>query len=473
MIARTKNQKRVVSLDYYLKKSKLKDWNGRYVYYPVSKIKPIVIRVKKWAKEQVLDNYGIRYRSGTLNCLKCGHHWQSDTKEAWHDEIMEYNCPSCNRELKIESTNKRTHSNEAPFTVVTTIGEYQVIRTFTITGTYKCKQEAKYDIVEGFRLYIRNDGKTEVIGKLRGSMYTSWYGTWRGDMILRNPNSISQKYSDEGKLYPKWKLQDFVIQAGFNAYVNAETTFTVGAVITHALTNSYAETILKDDRIALFDYSIRDNNVKNHWDTMRICIRNQYDIPDPGSYFDMIHALKYFNKDLLNHDFVCPRPFNKAHDFWIDWMDKREQKKKDEQMRIDRIAEIARMKAEKMKYEKRMKKFAKLCFTVGKLEIRPLLKLDDVILAGDLMHHCIYTTTSYWEESDNLLLGCYWKGKLLETAQFKLKQNYLHHCYGVLNEPSKKHGLIMGTIRENKQKIQLAWKPRKKKVKNKSLKQVA
>lgn len=443
MKARTINQKRVVKLN--------------------KRIRDIGIRMEKWAQTNVLKNRGTRYKSGTLNCFECGHRWKSETKEAWHDTIMAIKCPCCKKELRVEATNKRTATDDGYFTYVTTIEEYQVIRTFKIHGIYKVGKKANYNCYECFRVFINEKGQGEVIGKLRGGFYNSYMDFWTGKMELRSRSTIFSKYTDQGVIYPKWNLQDYLIKRGFYYSKYQDSEYIISHVLVNLLGFSMAETIWKDDRVKLFDKFIYDKKlIQKHWSTIKICIRKGYDMHDITSYFDMIHALEYFGKDLHNPEIVCPKNFYEMHDYWINKKAKKEKAIRDKLRNEERIAQLKADKKAGEAYNRKMKKYKSLSFVAGSIKIVPFLKIEEVATAGDLMHHCIYSTSRYWKDKDNVLFGTFKNGKLIETTQFSLKEKRCLHSYGVQNVESKHHKEIVGILNNAKNNIVRLSKPKRK-----------
>ena len=447
MKARTKNQKRVVKVNM--------------------KVKDIGVRIQNWAKEHVLKHQAVRNKWGTCNCLKCGHTWKG-SKEAWHDDIMDTKCPGCKRTMDIISTNKRTAKGGDYFSVVTVADEYQVVTTYKIMAEFKAKQDPKYWFNKCFRIFIREDGKREVFGQVSGGM--GYYNhQYQGEFCLRNPRVIDQKYAGEGKLYPKWRLQDYLIRVGFDAYSYKESDYTVVACAHTLLSNPMAETFVKQGYISLFKMTMNmrnDSNIMNdYWPTFKICMRHNFQIPDASSYVDMLQALDFFGKDILNPYYICPRDFQKAHDYWIGKKDKSllaERRQADEARKVELARE---QKAERIKYENRMKKFSGLKIVLENLEIRPFLKIWDVEKAADEMHHCMFKTVRYWQNPDNLLLGTYLKGRLIETTQYSLGQKRVHHSYGKYNKISGAHDTIIKLLKENERKISACFEKKKRKKK--------
>tara|TARA_R110000772_G_scaffold19922_6_gene55408 strand:+ start:1606 stop:2928 length:1323 start_codon:yes stop_codon:yes gene_type:complete len=434
MRARTKNQKVVVALD--------------------GKIKKIGKRIVNWAEKSVLHKIGHRYKSGVLNCLECGHRWKSTAKLAWHDEVAECKCPNCKNELKIVSTNKRTDTQEGYFTVIEKAGEYQLIRTFILRTVLKCQSSAEYYHSECFRIYIRKDGKREVMAKLRGGGFYYW-AYWQGAMDLRQPSTIESKYSEEGLIYPNWDLQPFVVEKGFNAYSYEENKYTASRLMKIFLNCPHMETIEnRPGYHRLYKYCFEEpEQVHKYWSTIKICFRNNYTIPVPRTYFDMIDALSFLKKDLRNSAYVCPDELREKHDYWIN-QKRIAQRKRDAE--LSAAAKLRKLIADKKAiadYEERMSRFANLELVTGSLKIIPLFKIDDVQYAGEKLHHCIFKTDTYWKNASNLLLGSYFNDELIETTQYCLKDSEVLHSYGLQNQHSKHHKKIVKAIKTNKENI--------------------
>lgn len=443
MKPKTKNQIRVVEVD--------------------KKIKPIGKRVIKWAENNIFKEIAFRYKSGTINCLKCGNSWQSDSKVAFHDEIVEQKCPKCKAGLKVKVTNNRTAWDNSYFTFIHKQEEFQLIRTCIISVVYNCKKPAKYSIREVQRIYIGKDGKREVIAAVRSGGWNDLWGHW---LELRQPNGIDHKYGSEGNMYPKWDLHDFIIKAGFNAYVyNENKKYTACEMIHTLMTIPQLETIEKRGLKELYAYAWQEpKDIVKYWSTLKICFRNKYDLSKARNYFDMIKAIDYLKFDLKNSHYVCPGNLEIAHNYWTNKAYKAKRKIEEERNAIIvRNREIARKLADKelqkklrkarKEYPLRMDKFKDLKFTFGDLTILPFLDLKEVENAGELMHHCIYKTESYWTDNDNLLLGSYWKGKLIETTQFSLRNREVLHSYGFNNYESKEHKKIVKIIETGMHKI--------------------
>jgi len=467
MKPKTKNQKRVYDLNFRVIKD-FKNEHGNVYDKQIDKIKPIGKRMSKWA-ESIFQNYAFRYKSGLINCLKCGHSWKTGLKQAWLDETSGDNCPSCKSQLKIKSTNNRVAEDYEYFTYVTTIKEYQLIRVFKIHADYRTKHPAKYSVSECFRIFINDKGKREVVSSGRtGAYYDTQHWGFIGLGCIKHHNQIDNRYSEQGAIYPKWNLQDYVIKKGFNAYSYENSIYTVSKFISSLLTESKTETLVKEFWTEAIDASIRDiEKIKKYWHVFKICIRKNYRPDNLQNYFDMLNALDYFEKDTHNAYYVCPKYFKNSHDYWIDKKRKHIDKKlKEERLQI--------YLENSNQYHLKMIKFKDLEFNFGKLKIIPFLELQEVKEAGEKMHHCIFKTESYWFNENNLLLGSYYNGKLVETTAYYLDEQRVYHSYGLQNKKSKHHAKIIKIINTGKHKINECLKPKRKaKTKVKPQKQVA
>ena len=451
MRAKNKYQRRVIAVD--------------------KKVKPIGKRIINWANEHILDVPGTRNKYGTLTCYKCNHKWKSQTKQSWQDKIIEMKCPNCKRDIHLTKDNSRTAKDECFFTYVDKIEEFQVVRTFIQYVYYKSNKPPRYVIDEVYRIYLDEEGRSNVVGRLRAGGYYYW-SHFNGMRELRHPDTIKDKYSNEGTVYPKWKLQDYVIKAGFDAYVYHESGKTVVANLKVMLTVPNLETVLKTKDEDLISYAWREpDTLKKYWSTLRICWRNNYKIRSWQTYFDMIKAMRMFGKDLRNRHYVCPGNFNIAHTYWTDKLYQRYQKMQEvRNLRADERQKLAdweyqqRLLKKKDEYNMKMLKFKHLEFKFGKLKIVPLMTVDIVEEAGELMHHCIYKTDGYWTKKDNLLFGTYVDGELVETTQYSISNKEVYHSYGKYNQKSKYHDKIVKIIQTGTHKISECLQKKQKQI---------
>ncbi|HJB83876.1 MAG TPA: PcfJ-like protein, partial [Candidatus Alistipes merdigallinarum] len=86
------------------------------------KLRPITKAQMNWAFRECIDHYAHRLPKGRTTCMDCGHSWMMDKQ-------TEYcTCPECGARLKVETSYVRKVRQKQYFTVLTTCGEYQVLR---------------------------------------------------------------------------------------------------------------------------------------------------------------------------------------------------------------------------------------------------------------------------------------------------------------------------------------------------------
>ena len=101
------------------------------------------LKIVDRAYNDCFKKQAIRWKSGRINCLHCGHFWKTGLS-AWQDEAIENQCPNCKTKFRVVSNNKRIFHDEAYFGIITAIGNYQVIRNFKIRVSYKCGKIPTY-----------------------------------------------------------------------------------------------------------------------------------------------------------------------------------------------------------------------------------------------------------------------------------------------------------------------------------------
>jgi hypothetical protein len=78
--------------------------------------------------------------------------------------------------------------------------------------------------------------------------------------------------------------------------------------------NQKAETFLNQPNWLLVEYfNSKEQQINRYWNSIKICIRNNYQIKDATIWFDTVRLLDHFDKDLLSTKYVCPDDLHKAH----------------------------------------------------------------------------------------------------------------------------------------------------------------
>ncbi len=91
------------------------------------KLRPISKTQCKWAFRECIDHFAYRLPKGRTTCMDCGHSW---TMVKPTDTCT---CPHCRARLQVRETFERKIRQKQYFTILTTCGEYQVLRMFLLS----------------------------------------------------------------------------------------------------------------------------------------------------------------------------------------------------------------------------------------------------------------------------------------------------------------------------------------------------
>ena len=89
-------------------------------------LRPITKTQSKWAFRECIDHFAYRLPKGRTTCMDCGHSWVIDK----HRETC--TCPHCRAKLQVKETYERKLQQKQYFTILTTYGEFQVLRMFLL-----------------------------------------------------------------------------------------------------------------------------------------------------------------------------------------------------------------------------------------------------------------------------------------------------------------------------------------------------
>lgn len=80
----------------------------------------------KWAFRECIDHFAHRLPKGRTTCMDCGHSW------IMSEQTKQCTCPECGARLEVRLTYARKVQQKQYFTILTTSGEYQVLRMFLL-----------------------------------------------------------------------------------------------------------------------------------------------------------------------------------------------------------------------------------------------------------------------------------------------------------------------------------------------------
>ena len=399
---------------------------------------------KQWGLHNCLPHVAIRRKTGKISCLDCGHSWTSKATQGWQDEVMGQDCPSCGTKLKIMSSRASKFSYDELYTIIDAFKGNQVIRTFKLSGEYFVGKVALFCVKEVSRIWITPKGDWEIFGYSRTNGYYGdrWFGEWG----LKSSCTINNHSIHAHKYYPKRKIIKELKRNGFKSSLHSITPY---SMFTLLLTEPMAETLIKAKQYELLTSMVSYHgiqNIKKHWSTIKICIKNNYIVNDVSDWYDHLDTLEYFNKDLLNSKYVCPEDFKSEH--------RRLNKKKRDILRKKKIKDLKdEIALQHKKYIKAKKKYFGLSFTDNNLTIVPIKSPIQLLKESDYLEHCAFNN-AYHKRDNDLMLSARVGSRILETIQFSLNSFKVVQSRGHDNERSEYHKEIIALVNKNSKKIQ-------------------
>ncbi|MBS4765811.1 PcfJ domain-containing protein [Alistipes sp. kh20] len=416
------------------------------------KLPPLTPAQERWAYTKVVEAVGRRSSKGIVTCLDCGEVFYNDTKQ------KHCTCPACRTRLRIEDTRKQKFNQEGYATYITTCDGLQVIRIFKVHYYAKIGRTPHYFHVEVMQRWIAPDGKHCTLALLRQTMGCYYIDSWiySTPMELRKENTNNKFYINvydriyTDTAYPRMKLIPELKRTGYKGGfygVNPKTLFCT------LLGDNRVESLLKmghSDLLRLYLHD-RGRNLDNYWPSIRIASRNGYKIEDATLWCDYLDALRYFGKDLHNPKYVCPDDLKAAHDYYCSRQQAQIQKEMAAERRRQEEAYNRHMLKRKMRYNEDRTKFSDLVLSDGRIRVRALVSVDDLIAEGQAMHHCV---GGYYNKLDSLILSATIDDKRIETVEVSIMQLKVIQCRGACNQLTEYHDRIVELVNSNMRLIE-------------------
>lgn len=428
MKARTKFQKEIVELS--------------------GKLPKLTYDQLAYAREELFKHKATRLKSGRLTCLDCGHIWQDTDKSALGNAILGVDCPSCHRHLEVENTRKKVFSDRNYYQVIDTFKGYQVIRMFEIGKYWNAGQPQNFWHCKIYENWISKKGETAVVGLY---LTSKWNECWGGSFELRSHRSATNYtiHLNEKYVYPKKKFIPILKRNGMRRSFHGINPH---KLMFSLLKDPKVETLFKAKQYDVLRSGI---DLEKYWPQLKICLRNNYIIPNSNDWVDYLRLLEFFGKDIRNKKYVCPEDLHKEHNRYV------ERKRKYE------LAKSIREKAKELKeqqklYQKSKAKWFGLSFSSGKFEISFINSTKQMMEEGNLLHHCIYSM-SYFKRK-TLLFSVRKSGEVYATTEIDPEDKKVLQLRKVHNTnlPPEDHERVMQLIMEHMNQI-CNPKPKKKK----------
>ena len=400
-------------------------------------LRPITKTQRQWAFRECIDHFAYRLPKGNTTCMDCGHLWQMI------EPTEHCTCPQCGAGLEVITTRARKLQQRQYFTVLTTLGGYQVLRMYLLIACMEKGYQASSSIMEIGQYWWDERGRQSIVAVQRTMGHYVDSFAYYSPMAIRRDNE-AYRFVARCPLCPTVKLSDTLKRNGFEGkcYGIAPTS-----LIPALLTDSRAETLLKAGRTEHLRYFLsRARTIDEYWPAYKISLRRGYDITDIALWCDYVDLLKKLGKDTHNAHYVCPEDLQQAHDEVHRKLRARQEREQEEHKRQKAQEDEAR-------FQKLKAPFFGITFTDGTIQIRVLESVQEYIEEGQALHHCVFTNEYHLKEK-SLILSARIEGKRIETIEVSLETMQVIQCRGLQNKSTEYHERIIELVHQNIKQIQ-------------------
>ena len=392
-------------------------------------LRPITKTQKQWAFRECIDHFAYRLPKGNTTCMDCGHSWQMI------EPTEHCTCPQCGAGLEVITTRARKLQQRQYFTVLTTLGGYQVLRMYLLIAGMEKGYQASSSVMEIGQYWWDERGRQSIVAVQRTMGHYIDSFAYYSPMAIRRDNE-AYRFVARCPLCPKVKLSDTLKRNGFEGkcYGIAPTS-----LIPALLTDCRAETLLKAGRTEHLAYFLsRARTIDEYWPAYKITLRRGYDITDIALWCDYIDMLIRLGRDTHNAHYVCPEDLQQAHDEAHRKLQAQRKKEAEAQRRQKAIENEERFQALKAP-------FFGIAFTDGNIQVRVLESVQEYIEEGQVLHHCVFTNEYHLKEK-SLILSARIKGKRIETIEVSLETMQVIQCRGLMNQNTEYHERIIELV---------------------------
>ena len=212
-------------------------------------LRPITKTQSKWAFRECIDHFAYRLPKGRITCMDCGHSWTIE-KTTEH-----CTCPHCRAKLQVRTTFERKIRQKQYFTILTTCGEYQVLRMFLLSAEMEKGCKATSYVIEIGQYWWNAQGRKTIVAVQRVlGRYIDTF-SYCSPMAVRNDNE-AYRHISYSQIYPKFKATDTLRRNGFrDDFHDIAPTVLIPAL----LSDSRSETLIKAGKTEHLKYFL-DNS---------------------------------------------------------------------------------------------------------------------------------------------------------------------------------------------------------------------
>ena len=419
------------------------------------RLNPITDKQVQWAYAHCLEHIAYRTAKNMLTCGDCGHTWKSESTLG--DTLCGCTCPNCGKTLEVKDTRKRTFRQCCYFCVVTVCKGCQVIRIVMVKADSRKGNAMTFFSKEVAQRWIMPDGKVITVARLRGLGFT-YKDLWifESEMEVRPHHAIYDIIS-HCEHYPKVRVLPIFRLTGFKGSFHNATPF---RFLHSLLTDSKVETLLKAKQYAVLSRFIHTYDMKRKWNSLKICIRNNYMIKDAVMWNDYIELLEIYHKDTRNAKYVCPTDLKAEHDRLsarrereLERIREKNEREREIAEKEAKIREEERLRKDELLYAEMKGRFLDLAFSDGMINLHVLQNVQEFYEEGKAMNHCVFTN-GYYKKENVLVFSARIGEKRIETVELSLETMQVVQSYGIYNSITEYHEQIIRLVKENVRDIQ-------------------
>ncbi len=399
-------------------------------------LRPITKQQSKWAFRECIDHFTYRLPKGRTTCMDCGHSWvMNKPRETC-------TCPHCRAKLQVQTTRARKHKEQHYFTILTTSGNYQVLRMcLLIVGMEKGCKASSYTIEIGQYWWNAQGRKTIVAVQRVLGRYIDTF-SYCSPMAVRNDNE-AYRHISYSQIYPKFKATEALRRNGFkNDFHDIAPTVLIPAL----LSDSRAETLIKAGRTEHLKYFLDNSRAFDAcWQSYKVATRNGYDIEDISIWCDYVDMLRRLGKDIHSPKYVCPTDLHREHV-------RRQHELRRQREREEKEKRRKKAMEDERRFHELKSKFFGIRFTDGTIQVHVLESVQEHLEEGTAMHHCVFSNEYYLKEN-SLILSATIEGRRIETIEVNLDTLKVVQSRGVCNKNTEYHDQIVSLVNANRKLI--------------------
>lgn len=406
------------------------------------KIPAITKAQEEYCFRHCFEHYAIKRKKADTQfiCLECGGVFEAET------DAKEVICPHCHKKLTTKKS-RRTMCKTTieSFQILTTAGDFQVVRTFYVRQSTIPLKPCIYEVDEVNRVFSQPGKKDVCLALKRRGMcgYCDAYD-YSSDLEVRGNHDCY--YIHATVVYPRMQIHPILIRNGWCKELKG---FSPHTTIDRLFNEPMYETLVKAKRFNIMR-EMQGYEIKNRWQQIKMLIRHNYWPTDVGLWKDTLDMAAELGLDNQNPMYVLPEDLKATHDTLNEKLQVK--RRKEEERR--RKAEEKRKQEERKRnvkynseYKKRYGKLLAVCIVVGDITIKPLQNYADFVAEGEAMHHCVET---YWKHTDCLILSARCGKERLATIELSRKDFSIRQCRAVCNAKPERYDEICGILKSHK-----------------------